>query len=387
MKPVVVINRDQIAWLISGAITGDLVRFKAMRVQAVCCEVLDANQVDHIAAGLMSQPRISSANKKIVAFRLGTEEWFDDSEEAGIGVKLIKVLRQYGKENLMLVVCLWDDGMPLKYGSDVFGTIMRCASEVIGKYHAISSAEVIRPHKADREIAKTHLLFEGSEHTPLPSSQVIIQPKKDRFRPFSLDRYYTAVAHLEQVTQTLRPADLHELLTSRCHIEITLVCECFCTLMGRRNPGWADVRELLGNANIIGRIKALDLRTIKPDLVRQVASVLSAHPSITIPHVLQLSPAAATLLKWCESVVIIYTGLHDIERAELDKKLMQTLKGEGNPAQETIEMAELRVSMDDGRLKRDRVDPVMQLLSELQKTTLGELGEDDGDREKSTTMD
>lgn len=376
MKPLVVINKDQIAWLISGAVAGDVTRYKALRLQALCCEIIDTNQVDHIAAGLMSQPRTATANKKVVAFRLGTEEWFDDTEEVGVGMKLIRVLQQYGKDNLMLVVCIWDDGMPLKYGFDVFGTIVKCASEVIAKYDAIAAAEQLRPPKAEREVSRLDVKFEGKTQAFLQPAQVIVQAKRDRFRPFSLDRYYTAVAQLEQAIRTLRPGDLHELLNSRCYVEITLVCECFCTLMGRKNPGWEDVHELLGNPGIIKEMQAMDLRTIKPELVRQVASVLSSHPSITVPHVLRLSQAAATLLKWCQSVVTIYTGLHDIEQAELDRKLTQALRGEGDPVQETIEVAELRVNKAEGRLKGKRYDPVMEMLADMERTTLGQLGEE-----------
>jgi len=381
MKPLVVINKDQIAWLISGAVAGEVTRYKASRLQTLCCEIIDSNQVDHIAAGLMSQSRSATANKKVVAFRLGAEEWFDDTEEVGVGMKLIRVLQQYGKANLMLVVCIWDDGMPLKYGFDVFGTIVKCACEVIAKYDAIAAAEQLRPPKAEREISRLDLTFEGKPLSVLQPAQVLVQAKGDRFRPFSLDRYYTAVAQLEQAVRTLRPGDLHELLNSRCYVEITLVCECFCTLMGRKNPGWGDVRELLGNTGILKEMQALDLRTIKPELVRQVASVLSAHPSITVPRILRISQAAATLLKWCQSVVTIYTGLHDIEQAELDRKLTQALRGEGDPVQETIEVAELRVNKGEGRLKGKRYDPVMEMLTEMERTTLGQLG----DREEGNT--
>ena len=142
-----------------------------------------------------------------------------------------------------------------------------------------------------------------------------------------------------------------------------------------------DVRELLGNTGILKEMQALDLRTIKPELVRQVASVLSAHPSITVPRILRISQAAATLLKWCQSVVTIYTGLHDIEQAELDRKLTQALRGEGDPVQETIEVAELRVNKGEGRLKGKRYDPVMEMLTEMERTTLGQLG----DREEGNT--
>lgn len=385
MKPLVVINKDQIAWLISSAVVGDVVRYKSLHLQAMCCEIVDTNQVDHIAAGLMSQPRISTANKKVVAFRLGVEEWFDDSEEVGVGMKLIKVLQQYGKDNLMLVVCIWDDGMPMKYGFNVFGSIVKSACEVIAKFDAIAAAEQLRPPRVEREVSKLNVTFSGELQTVLQPAQVLVQGKRDRFRPFSLDRYYTAVAHLEQANRTLRPGDLHELLTSRCHVEITLVCECFCTLMGRKNPGWGDVRDLLGNANIIKEMQAMDLRTIKPDLIRQVASVLSSHPSITVPRLLRLSQAAATLLKWCQSIVIIYTGLHDIEQAELDRKLTQAMQGEGEPVQETIEVAELRVNKEEGRFKGKRYDPMLELLADMEKTTLGQL-RDKEDEEEKTSM-
>lgn len=66
-------------------------------------------------------------------------EGFDDGGEAGSGQKLLYLLQKLDIENIVLIVCIWDNGLKLGAstlkGGELFKVVLEKAKELLSVIH------------------------------------------------------------------------------------------------------------------------------------------------------------------------------------------------------------------------------------------------------------
>jgi hypothetical protein len=123
--------------LILNSITkGKRTKYKHTSFQAISAAVTETAHLELVLESLSKDAMFLEARSKILAFRTKDEEGYDDDGEIGAGEKLLYLLERMGIENIVIIVCVWDDYEPGRLGLDLFRIVLEKAKELLVTLHA-----------------------------------------------------------------------------------------------------------------------------------------------------------------------------------------------------------------------------------------------------------
>lgn len=62
-------------------------------------------------------------------------EGYDDDGEDGTGEKLLHLLEKMGVEDILVIVCIWHNGMPGSLRTDIFKYVLEAARNLLNALH------------------------------------------------------------------------------------------------------------------------------------------------------------------------------------------------------------------------------------------------------------
>lgn len=139
------LNEDELHAIIESVTSGKSVSYKKLIFQAFCAAISHEDQVrfviDYLSnvQNVKSNSKFASAKNRILAYRVSQmdpvqqkeilAEGFDDDGEDGAGDKLLTVLQKMDIGNIMVIVCIWNNGVTIGESKLRGGEFFRMVTE------------------------------------------------------------------------------------------------------------------------------------------------------------------------------------------------------------------------------------------------------------------
>ena len=123
------VNQEELDAIMESITSGKTKQYKKLQFQAFCAAISHEDQLKMVLDTLCSvnhakaNSKFATAKNRILAYRVSQvdpvqqkevlAEGFDDDGEDGSGEKLLTVLQKMDICNIMVVVCIWDNGITI----------------------------------------------------------------------------------------------------------------------------------------------------------------------------------------------------------------------------------------------------------------------------------
>ena len=303
---------------------GRSVQFHRARLQAICAAITQSPHISLVLEQIATDQRFQRATRKILAFRTEEEEGFDDCGEIGAGEKLLHMLEKMGVENILLVICVWDDG--ISGGCDIHGALAERARDVLNIVREqVMGKSTPQPKKTPTLLLSTQL---PDPHHEVRQDRATYRPShflssvpavyRSEVSPDPLvtqEDYFDGVNKVEKALQLLNVTELQQLRLPPHHPLVMRVLQAVAVLRGARVPTWSAVKNFLESRTLKIELTFMDISKLRKSQVKLARSVLTKPPKVRIESVMQVSLQAANLLSWIEGVFAVYYGKKDFKPA------------------------------------------------------------------------
>ena len=139
------VDEEELDAILESIQSGSLITHKKYQYQALCAAIAHEDQVRFVSDYLSKintekgQVKYATAKSKILAYRVSQQdpiqqkevlaEGFDDDGEDGAGEKLLAVLQKMDIGNIMVVVCIWNNGVSIADQKQLGGEFYKIISE------------------------------------------------------------------------------------------------------------------------------------------------------------------------------------------------------------------------------------------------------------------
>ena len=330
---------------------GKPVQFHRCRLQAICAAITQSVHINLILDQVGRDRRFQRATRKILAFRTEEEEGFDDCGEVGAGEKLLHMLEKMGVENILLIVCVWDDGIIGEAGGEIHAALAERARDVLNivrdqvmgksgqskkqKEAMLLTASLPDPNrllKHDRAVYRpAHFM---SDVEPTQRQEASPEPRADE------EDYLAGLKKVEGALQMINVPELQQLRLPPHHPQVTRVLQAVCLLRGARVPTWGAIKEFLESRTLKIELTFLDIGKLRRSQVKMTRDLLAKPPKLRMDALAQVSVQAANLLSWVEGIITVYHGRRFLQPAGEEIKASQNVLSLPHPHASKREVVE-----------------------------------------------
>jgi len=337
---------------------GGPVQFHRSRLQAICAAITQSSHISLVLDQVAKDPRFQRATRKILAFRTEEEEGFDDCGEIGAGEKLLHMLEKMGVENILLVLCVWDDG--ITGGSGIHAALAERARDVLNIVReqvmskAAPSSQKKQPQLLSPQLPDPNQSVRQDRATYRPSHFRSNVPAASRSETspdpiITQEDYFDGLSKIEKALQMLNVQELQQLRMPPHHPLVLRVLQAVALLRGARVPTWSAVKEFLESRTLKIELTFLDIGKLRKSQVRLAREVLTKPPRVRIEVVMQTSVQAANLLSWVEGVFAVFYG------RKYFKPTGEEIKPEANLIPVPLEEPEASDTVEDAAEQLDKM--------------------------------
>ena len=266
--------------------------FKKATFQAFSAAISHEDHVVKVQDHLnLVNAKYSQAKNKIIAYRVidinaqnGVSEGFDDDGEEGSGRKLLTLLQKMGIENILVIVCIWHNGMPGHLGTDFYRMVLERARDLLTALHK----EVLQQENDDTELnqfigsspvasnntkqvleSKVYNIAEAVEigkrdslatkNSPSAHKKFIEEHSIEMLPKIDEDEYKKSIKNLEKAGKYINKSHIREFLSFvRPEPIINKLFQVLAIIKGYKNPNWIKIRDMLSNPTF--RLELLSFR-------------------------------------------------------------------------------------------------------------------------------